>query len=54
MESAISFVNGLIPQVRDAMSSRKLVESMFEEGYYMSQTTAARALRMVAESAIKH
>jgi len=54
VESAISFVNGLIPQVRDAMSSRKLVESMFEEGYYMSQTTAARALRMVAESAIKH
>lgn len=54
VESAMSFMDSLIPQVRDAMSSRKLVDSMLEEGYYMSQTTAARALKMMAESASKH
>lgn len=51
LESAVSYVKSLLPQVREAMSSRRLTEIMIDEGYFMSQSTAARALRIVGESA---
>lgn len=54
VESASNYLKSLMPQVRESMSSRRLVESMLEEGYYMSQTTAARALKLMAESGQKH
>lgn len=45
LESAVSFIRSLMPEVRASMSSRYLVQLMTEQGYFMSQSTAARAIK---------
>lgn len=53
-ESAEQFIQSMPADIRATMSSRRLVEMMTENGYFMSQSTAARALKMVGESAPSH
>jgi hypothetical protein len=49
VDSALNFVRDLIPERRVNLTSRQLVAMMIDSGYYMTQSTAARALKL-AES----
>ena len=53
-ESAEIFIQGMPADLRAEMSSRRLVEMMTDNGYFMSQSTASRALKKWGESAPSH